>query len=57
MAPEEYAKDTEQWRQSRGEIVKEHTHHGIKYRLNSEERCEWYNCSHNVYNGDYPELD
>lgn len=33
-----------------------HVHNGIRYSVNSEGRCDWYSCTHNVYNSfDEPE--
>lgn len=35
-----------------------HLHNGLRYSVNSEGRCDWYNCTHNVYNSfDEPEVD
>lgn len=35
-----------------------HLHNGLRYSVNSEGRCDWYNCTHNVYNSfDAPEVD
>lgn len=35
-----------------------HLHNGLPYSVNSEGRCDWYNCTHNVYNSfDEPEVD
>lgn len=35
-----------------------HLHNnGIRYSVNSEGRCDWYTCTHNVYDSfDDPEL-
>lgn len=33
-----------------------HVHNGIDYLVNSEGRCDWHSCTHNVYNSfDNPE--
>lgn len=33
-----------------------HVHNGIRYNVNVEGRCDWYSCTHNVYNSfDEPE--
>lgn len=38
------------------EEVTVHVHNGIDYSVNSEGRCDWHACTHNVYNSfDEPE--